>query len=229
MSTPHPLASITHSNLNSTVYETLRQALLSGNFRPNDKLRIRDLAAQLGTSVTPVRDAILMLAKEQVLEMRSPKDIRVPLLTREKYLEIRAIRLELEGLAAYVAAEKITNEQLEELRLSIEENTSSLANNQLALARKQNQAFHFQVIRIADMPVLESILDRLWMQTAPLIAMAYTTAYTDDIRISHHHEILDFLSQKNGELAKRAIQEDIIGGSQKILDLIDELSEKNAE
>lgn len=228
MSIPNPLASITHSNLSSTVYETLRQALLSGNFRPNDKLRIRDLAAQLGTSVTPVRDAILLLAKEQVLEMRSPKDIRVPLLSREEYLEIRAIRLELEGLAAFVAAEKINEQQLKELSDSIQENTHSLESNQLAQARKQNQAFHFQVIRIADMPILESILDRLWMQTAPLIAMAYTTTYTDDIRISHHHDILKFLSQRDGNLAKQAIQEDIIGGSQKILDLIDELS-KNSE
>lgn len=69
----YPINAISHHYLGSSVYSTLREALISGRLKPNDRLRIRELAEQVGTSVTPVRDAILQLAKEQALEMRTPK------------------------------------------------------------------------------------------------------------------------------------------------------------
>ncbi len=63
----YPINSINHAYLGSSVYATLREALITGRLKPNDRLRIRELAEQVGTSVTPVRDAILQLAKEQAL------------------------------------------------------------------------------------------------------------------------------------------------------------------
>lgn len=218
------LQNISHPNLSSTVYETLKQALLSGAFRPDSRLKIRDLASQLGVSVTPVRDAILVLAKEQALEMRSPRDIRVPLLNAERFLEIRAIRVELEGLAAYNAAKNITPDQLELLKKMVDENTTALKEGSLEEARKQNYHFHFEIINIANMPVLEGILDVLWLQIAPLVAMAYTESYTNEIRIAHHYEIIEAIQSKDADRARKAIQEDIVDGSQKILDIIQELS-----
>ncbi len=79
------------------MYGTLRESLATGRFKPDARLRIRELAEQLGTSVTPARDAILQLASEGALVLRSPRDIRVPVLSVERYLEIRAIRVEQKG------------------------------------------------------------------------------------------------------------------------------------
>ena len=66
----YPLDAITHTYLGSNVYAQLRNALITGGLKPDDRLRIRELAAQLGTSVTPVRDAILQLAKEKALVLK---------------------------------------------------------------------------------------------------------------------------------------------------------------
>jgi DNA-binding GntR family transcriptional regulator len=112
MSNPYPIQTLNHSYLGSGIYELLREALITGRFQPDDRLRIRDLAEQLGTSVTPVRDAILQLAKEQALILKTPRDIRVPILTAAQYGEIRSIRLALEGLAAETAAALVTDSEL---------------------------------------------------------------------------------------------------------------------
>ena len=56
------LKTLEHDNLSNTVYATLCDALIKGQFQPGDRLKIREIAEKLGTSVTPVRDAILRLA-----------------------------------------------------------------------------------------------------------------------------------------------------------------------
>jgi DNA-binding GntR family transcriptional regulator len=80
---PAPLDTITHTNLGSNVYLQLRNALITGGLKPDDRLRIRELAVQLDTSVTPVCDPILQLAKEKALVLKTPKDLRVPVLLRQ--------------------------------------------------------------------------------------------------------------------------------------------------
>src|ERR1700739_125021 len=78
------LSALEHDNLSSTVYATLCDALIKGRFQPGDRLKIRDIADQLGTSVTPVRDAILRLAHDEAIVFRSPPDIRIPEIRKDR-------------------------------------------------------------------------------------------------------------------------------------------------
>ena len=96
-------AALEYENLNSVIYGALCDALMQGRFQPGDRLKIRDLAEQFGTSVTPIRDAILRLANDEAITFRSPRDIRIAGLSESRYREIRAIRVRLEGLAAETA------------------------------------------------------------------------------------------------------------------------------
>ena len=86
------------------IYARLAAQLMSGQLLPGDRLKIRELADEIGTSVTPVRDALLRLVQDGALVMPTPRVIRVRSLTLREYLEIRSIRLELEGMAAGMAA-----------------------------------------------------------------------------------------------------------------------------
>ena len=90
------LTAINHENLSNTVYATLCDALISGKFKPGDRLRIRELAERLGTSVTPIRDAILRLTHDNAVVFQSSRNIQIPFLTEKSYFEIREIRLRLE-------------------------------------------------------------------------------------------------------------------------------------
>ena len=91
---------VAHDNLGEVVYGQLSEALIRGRFAPGARLTIRDLAQSLGTSVTPVRDAILRLIQDEALVQKSAREVRVPVMTLERYLELRQIRVKLEGLGA---------------------------------------------------------------------------------------------------------------------------------
>lgn len=223
----YPIEGITHSLLGSSVYALLREALITGRFQPDDRLRIRDLAQQLGTSVTPVRDAILQLAKEQALVLKTPRDIRVPVLSQAQYLEIRSIRVALEGLAAETAAGVVTAEQLAMLEANIRDNLAAIHADDLIAALKLNQAFHFALADIAGMPLLRSFLDSLWMRTGPLIARAYGS-FNERMAVEHHWEVLHALQKGDGPAARAAICADLTDGSQKMLEFIAQVEAEEA-
>lgn len=212
----HPLDSLVHVNLGKSVYAMLREALAAGRFQPNDRLRIRELALQLGTSVTPVRDAMLQLVQEEALVLRSPRDFRVPVLSVARYLEIRALRLELEGLGAAEAAQRIDGATLADLERLLQANEEAIARHDLAAALQCNQAFHLGLAQAAGMPTLKRFVDHLWMQTAPLIAAGYAS-FSPDMRVGHHHAIISALRQRDSAAARRAIEQDILDGGTQML------------
>ncbi|MHA6125762.1 GntR family transcriptional regulator [Pseudomonas fluorescens group sp. PF-1] len=216
---PYPFDAITHTYLGSNVYSQLRNALITGSLKPDDRLRIRELASQLGTSVTPVRDAILQLAKEKALVLKTPKDIRVPVLDSAAYLEIRTLRLNLEGLGAETAARLATSNDLKRIDANIQLNLEAINNSDLPEALRLNSEFHFLIAEAARMPLLRSYLDSLWMRAGPLIAQAYAH-FSLTMAIEHHIEVLNALRQQDAAAAKHAIQADILDGNQKMLEFI---------
>lgn len=215
----YPLDAINHTYLGSNVYSQLRNALITGGLKPDDRLRIRELASQLGTSVTPVRDAILQLAKEKALVLKTPKDIRVPVLDSGAYLEIRTLRLNLEGLGAETAARLATSSDLARIDANIQRNLEAINNHDLPEALRLNSEFHFLIAEAARMPLLRSYLDSLWMRAGPLIAQAYAH-FSLTMAIEHHVEILNALRNQDAAAAKHAIQTDILDGNQKMLEFI---------
>ncbi len=206
-----------YENMGSQVYSHISKALMEGKLQPDERLRIRELAAELGTSVTPVRDAILRLVQDSALVMRSARDIRVAQLTLAEYLEIRDIRLELEGMAAARAAQIATANDVAHVEALIVSNEHALKIGDIQTAVGLNQQFHFEYCRIANMPVLQGILERLWLKMGPLIAQCYTEGGRD--MIDGHYALLKAMRSNDGQAARIAIQTDILSGGQVILDL----------
>jgi DNA-binding GntR family transcriptional regulator len=206
---------IDHNKLGEIVYQHIAGALTKGALKPGERLKIRDLAHEMGTSVTPVRDAILRLVHEGALLLKSPRDIRVPVLHQDRYLEIRTIRLKLEGLAAERAASNASAADIARLERLIDDNERALSRNEFARATESNQIFHFELANIAAMPVLRGILQNLWLQMGPVIAAAYEGG--GRTMIEHHYAVLDAIRRHDSVTAKNAIREDILGGGDVIL------------
>jgi DNA-binding GntR family transcriptional regulator len=209
------LDAIDHENLGDIVYAKLSAALMEGALRPGERLRIRDLAQQMGTSVTPVRDAILRLVQEQVLILRSLRDIRVPSLTLPQYLEIRDIRIELEGLAAERAAARAAPKDLKLLERLIRQNETAIRRGDTAAAIALNEQFHLALPAIAGLPTLAGILKPLWMRMGPLISELYEAGGRS--MIEHHYPVLEAIRAGDGPAARRAIAQDILKGGEVIL------------
>lgn len=213
-------STLDHENLNSAVYGTLCDALIQGRFQPGDRLKIRDLAEQFGTSVTPIRDAILKLANDEAITFRSPRDIRIPAMSEARYREIRAIRVKLEGLAAETAAQLATSADIEALETILKENEAAITAGDRLKGSALNQTFHFMLPQIAGLPVLTGILRRLWLQMGPLISDAYLAG--GRAMIDHHYPVVEALKRHDSAAASMAIVDDILLGGRPILERITE-------
>jgi DNA-binding GntR family transcriptional regulator len=199
---------------------------MKGRFAPDARLTIRDLAQSLGTSVTPVRDAILRLIQDDALVQKSAREVRVPVITPDRYREIRMIRLKLEGLAARETALRARPEDVVRLRNLVERNEQALAACDWAVALELNQTFHFALADIAGLPLLRGILHRLWLQMGPLIAEAYQPG--GRVMIDHHHELVKAVEAGDPDAAERAIESDIGDAGSIILDRLTTRSKSNA-
>ncbi|MCV9967770.1 GntR family transcriptional regulator [Pararhizobium sp. BT-229] len=213
-----------YENLNSAVYGALCDALIQGRFQPGDRLKIRDLAEQFGTSVTPIRDAILRLASDEAITFRSPRDIRIPGLSESRYREIRSIRVRLEGLAAETAAQVATSADIEALERILRENEDAIEAGDRLKGTKLNQAFHFMLPQIAGLPVLNGILRRLWLQMGPHISDAYIQG--GRAMIDHHYPVVEALKRHDSAAASMAIVDDILLGGKPILERIERGEER---
>ncbi|NTJ43719.1 GntR family transcriptional regulator [Agrobacterium larrymoorei] len=207
-----------YESLSNTVYSAMCDALMQGRFQPGERLKIRDLAEQFGTSVTPIRDAILRLANDEALIFRSPRDIRIPDMKQARYREIRTIRVKLEGLAAETAAQTATGQDIAALEQVLRENEQAIADGDGRRGAALNQAFHFMLPQIAGLPVLNGILRRLWLQMGPHISDIYIPA--GRAMIDHHYPVVEALKRHDSAGAAMAIIDDILLGGKPILERI---------
>lgn len=212
------LSAIDHDNLSNKVYATLCDALIKGQFNPGDRIKIRDLAEQLGTSVTPIRDAILRLSHDDAIVFQSARNIQIPILTKQTYLEVRAIRLRLEALAAETAAIVSTRSDIATLEDILAKNEVALSAKDRLSGAELNQAFHFSLATIAQLPILHGMLRRLWLKMGPIIANVYLEG--DRAMIDYHYKVLEALKKRDSEKAAKAIIDDIQLGGRAILDRV---------
>jgi DNA-binding GntR family transcriptional regulator len=188
---------------------------MKGMLHAGDRIRIAQVASQLGTSITPVRDAVLRLVNDEALVMRNARDIRVPSISATQYIEIRNIRMELEGLAAEQAARNATAEHISTLEKLLQDNDRAIRKRDHAAGTAANQAFHAQLAVIGEAPILRQVLRRLWMRAGPFISDAYRRG--GRMLNEHHDEILEAIKAKDPQRARDAVRRDILEGSNAVL------------
>ena len=164
---------IVRQNLSAQLYESLRLALMNGQYEPGHRLTIAGLAEEYGTSITPVREAIFRLVSERALQMRAATSFQVPRFDTAQLLEIQAIRYELEGRAAFEAAARITAEELNELR-EIHARFIAAAACDPARASILNRDFHFALLRMSHMPLLVGLCENMWTLIGPLLRLFHS-------------------------------------------------------
>ena len=107
--------------LRDVVFNTLREAILRGDLKPGERLMELQLAAKLGVSRTPIREAIRMLEQEGLAVTIPRKGAEVAKMTEKDMEDVLQVREALDELAASVACEQISEEQLAELRRTMHE------------------------------------------------------------------------------------------------------------
>jgi len=110
-----PLPELSSTTLADQAYEALRAAIVSGELPWGERITERGLAARLGVSATPVREALRRLEQERLVERTGPRSLRVASMTADARAESSELEAALEGVAAKLAARKISERGLDQL------------------------------------------------------------------------------------------------------------------
>jgi DNA-binding GntR family transcriptional regulator len=215
---------IEHHTLGEQVYRELREMLISGRLAPGERTTLRGLSAALGTSAMPVRDALRQLLVDQAIELLPNRVFRVPIMTRTRFIELRDIRLRLEGLAVERAAQLITQDELRVVDLLSatmrSEYFASVPNASELIVL--NKDFHFGIYRAARMAVLLQIIEGLWTQIGPVLSLDVrhgSRRVADRISCEHHDALVKALAAGDSRGAVDALTADTTSAGDYILSL----------
>ena len=182
--------------LRDVVFNTLREAILRGELLPGERLMELQLAAQLGVSRTPVREAIRMLVQEGLAVTTIRKGAEVAKMTLKDMEDVLEIRETLDELAVALACERITDEQIERLGQKKEEFEKSLKSE--------------DVKKIAEADVkLQTLLNNLREQIYRYRVEYIKSTENHPILIHEHEAIYHSLVNRNVEDAKASIREHV--------------------
>nr|WP_309503874.1 GntR family transcriptional regulator [uncultured Roseovarius sp.] len=210
--------SLAHVNLTTEAYNELKRNLMTGGLKPGAKLTIRNLAAGLGISPTPVREALVQLAAEGALTQTAGRSFIVAQLDATGYEDLRTLRELLEGEGAYRAAERISAETINTLATLHTQLIEAKENADFASALAYNQQFHLTLCAAGGSQRLFKIVEGLWLQMGPLLNALYEHREAPSNLSEHRHiTLINALREGDKETARRAIQLDISDGATPIL------------
>lgn len=212
--------SIVRSSLSRQVYRSLRDKLMSGHFQPGERIKIHDLAEQLGVSETPVREAILLLANDGAIEMKAGYHFLTRHLTVAEYMEIRRLRLILEPVAAIEALANIDDAFIAELEQIHAKLIHAEETKDYPQALQSNFDFHFSIYRQSGMPQLTEILERLWIQAGPLLTFLYPYGHPTYETEHQHLAAIKALKDRDATALRAAIEQDLIQGGDKFIEYL---------
>lgn len=205
------LAPLESVNLHQQAYAQLRQALMAGKFAPGETLTLRRLAAALGTSVMPARDAVLRLTAERALESEG-RSVRVPVMSLERLQDVTRIRLLIEGEAAALAAERAMPADLSAIRSANNAALRAQAAGRAARFLLANEEFHFAVYRAARNDLVVSMIETLWLQVGPYLGYLMNMDGEPDLLaadLSAHAVLIDAIERRDGTAARNALVADL--------------------
>ncbi|WGF86302.1 GntR family transcriptional regulator [Marinivivus vitaminiproducens] len=215
-----PFTPIPRRSLSERAYQEIRTALMRSRLKPGTKLLLRPLSTSLGISATPVREALLRLVSEHGLEMDERGTAFVPVLDRSTLMQIRALRVELEGRSAESACSRATEEDIAHLASIHEAMDASLESADFARAIEMNERFHFALCRLGAMPILFQIVETLWMRCGPILAHLYDNGPIP-FDVHPHIRICEALRRRDRAAMRPLIEEDILRGGDGLLAFVD--------
>ena len=188
-------------SLAEQVFDRLETEILSGKYTPGEILTEMKLVSDLGVSRTPIREALRRLEQEHIIEV-TQKGILVLGVSQKDLEDILEIRIRIEGLAAGMAAARITDEELAELRETIELQEFYVPKRDADRINGMDSKFHLLIYRFSGSTPLYDTLMPLHKKV-----LKYRKASVEnEIRSTHssqeHRAIFEAIAAHDSELAE---------------------------
>jgi DNA-binding GntR family transcriptional regulator len=142
-------------------YTRVRELILSGELEPGAVINQATLAREIGISTTPLREALKRLKQQGLVELDAHRDARVARLDAEEARDLLEVRRSLDPLAAFLAADRRTKQDVAEMRASLE-GLEALPSNPTMEQLVAHRRFHAAIYRASHNALLVETLDGLW-------------------------------------------------------------------
>lgn len=180
------------STLRTHLVRTLRQQIMSGRYRPGDRLNESQIAREFNISRIPVREALSQLQEQGLVMNHERRGMFVMQLSDDEVQQINSIRLVLEAEAMALARARMTPEVLAELTDLVEQMEDW--DGELIDAAALDREFHAVIWRASGNPYLERILVSLTTALYAHKALEHVSLELKRWRLNHHRELLDVVA-----------------------------------
>ena len=213
--------------LRNVVFQTLRTAILKGELKPGERLMELQLAAKLGVSRTPIREAIRMLEQEGLAKTVPRKGAHVAKMTEKEMEDVLQVRQALEELAARTSCERFTRAQLQELQQAQHTFEQSTARGNVKEIAQADVEFHDVIYRGADNPRLTMMLNNLREQM-----YRYRVEYLKDSScypqlVREHQEMVQAFSARDREAVITILRQHLKNQTEVVKQMIREQNESD--
>jgi DNA-binding GntR family transcriptional regulator len=185
-----------------STYQAILAAIRDGIYRPGDPLREEEVAARLGVSRTPVREALGRLQEKGLLEAATGRGVAVSILSMQQIFELYAMREELEGVVARFAARHATDAEIANLE-RINDKFAAAADDP-KLAANWNRQFHARLYDAARNRYLRQAVEDLQETIALLPDTTFIQKGRTSTATDEHILIMEALRNHDPDAAERA-------------------------
>lgn len=209
--------------LRDIVFKTLREAIITGDLKPGERLMEIRLANEMGVSRTPVREAIRKLELEGLVQMTARKGAEVAPINARDLKEVLEIRRVLEGLACQLACMHTTRKEIDEFTAINEEIAQAIQEDDAEQIARLDAHFHERICILSGNKRLATLLNQLKEHI-----YRYRLEYIIELKNKHtiideHKRIIQDLEQQNPKAVKKDIEQHIEAQEKYILHSLEQL------
>lgn len=181
--------------LSDQVREELLDSILSGTYKPGDRLVESQIAKSMGISQSPVREALRDLVAMRFVEVEPHKGARVRKIDAREVLEIYPVRASLEELAGTLAANKVID-QLGELEQAVKKMTAAFKDGDARTMAHWDVAFHRTILEASENNILIEAWNALMIESRTFLTLSNLIKHKPDLNLSDWHDpIIDALRE----------------------------------
>lgn len=205
------MARLEHHPLNQRVYQRLQAMLLRGDLPPGAQLDERELAEQMGVSRTPLREAIVHLVREGMVEHRPYRGNFVRTFTPKQVNDLYQVRMSLESLAVRLAVPKLSDEDIQHIGAILDEIQQTLEQGDMDGYSNADRRFHEFIAHCTGNEFLIDSLNRLSAQIQLVRAFANRDPEVVARTAQERPRIWAALKARDADAAAKLMEEHIDG------------------
>jgi DNA-binding GntR family transcriptional regulator len=206
--------------LRELVLDAIREAIINGTLKPRERLMEIQLAEELGVSRTPIREALRKLELEGFIVMVPRKGAYVADISIKDIADVFEIRAALEALAAGLAAERITDEELEEMERLVAEKAEAITEHDMDRLIRVDTLFHEAIYKASRNQRLTNIINNLreQIQRYRTTSLAYPGRMKRSLE--EHRSIVEAIQSRDTQVAQQVTREHIENAENSMIEAI---------